>query len=87
MAKRLNPYSRLLEEIKDFCVKIRLRNTVLMWYYPIDELNKAWNLDDLWQRTIAADQLGFEVHLVPTERGLEVKYVKKLPQIPFEWKY
>jgi hypothetical protein len=36
----------------------------------------------LYERTKAADQLGYEVHLVAQDNGLYIGYYKKLPPHP-----
>lgn len=85
MSKRLNPYQRLLNEIKDFCSKILYRHEKIMWRYPINRLNDTWKLGEVYQRVAAADQLGYDVMLIADQDGLLVKYVKKLPRIPWMW--
>ena len=85
--KRINPYTRLLNEIKEFCGSVMYRSEKEMWYYPIKKLGSEWNLDDLYQRTAAANQLGHEVHVRADKKGLIVTYVKELPYVPHDWRY
>jgi len=86
MTKRLNPYQRLFETMATYCRKVEFRHHVLMLHYPRDEINKgsAWKLRGLYERTLAADQLGYDVVLRAQEDRLQVLYVKKLPEIPME---
>lgn len=83
--KRKNPYQMLMEDIKEFARKVRFRNTINMWHYPKAKLDTGWNLTDLWERTSAAEQLGYDVVLEANENGLTVKYVKKIPHVPMNW--
>jgi hypothetical protein len=85
--KRINPYDRLLGEIKEFCSKLKYPHTKLMWRYPKEKLDNQWTLSDLWQRTSAATQLGYDVVLTATDEGLLVEYKKKIPVIPYHWEY
>ena len=87
--KRINPYTRLLNEIKTYCSKIKRPEKKLMFFYPAKKLrtNDTWCLADLSERTNAARVLGYDVKLESTERGLEVWYVKKPPLTPMDWSY
>ena len=82
---RINPYQRLLNEVREFCRKIKYPHKKLMWYYPKAKLNSSWSLGDLYERTKAADQIGYDVKLEAKDDGLRVLYVKKLPSIPYSW--
>lgn len=84
--KRKNPYTRLLDEIKDWCNKVRYRHQVSMWFYPKDRLIEGWSLNDLYERTKAAEQLGYDVVVVANDKGLSVTYVKKVPEVPYRWR-
>ena len=84
--KRLNPYQRLLSEIRQWFVDESIRYSKIMWSYPKKDLpSSAWNLYGLYERTKAAEQLGYDVILQANDNGLTVIYKKKLPHIPFEW--
>ncbi len=87
--KRLNPYTRLLYAIKDHLSKIKHRHTKVMWVYPIKSIEgqSSWTLNDLYERTMAADQLGYDVKIVANKDGLKVLYEKKMPEIPCQWRY
>lgn len=82
---RKNPYQYLLDQIIEFCSKLQYAHTVSMWRYPKDKLASSWNLTDLYERTMAAQQLGYKVIIEADERGISVKYVKNAP-IPYQWK-
>lgn len=84
--KQLNPYLRLLSEIRKFCHDLKFRETREMFNVPTKD-GKTYSLEDVKQRTAAAEQLGYEVILEAKEAGLIIKYRKKLPEIPFNWRY
>lgn len=73
--KPINPYSALLSRAQKY--RSRVINPVKkgMWQYPKNRLDEGWALKDLWERTAAANQLGYDVKLEATDAGLEVKYV------------
>jgi hypothetical protein len=85
--KRINPYTRLLQEIREFVSSIEYRHRKTMFIYPIADLNKgsSWKLSDLYERAFAAEQLGYDVQIKAEEHGLIVQYVKKIPQTPYLW--
>lgn len=84
--KPKTPYQRILEDIKEFCHKVRYRHQKTMWTYPKNLLGEAWAMGSLYERTMAAEQLGYEVHLIANSEGLTVIYKKHVPNIPFAWR-
>lgn len=84
--KRKNPYQRLKEIGMEWANKIKYAHTKTMFYYPKSRLSEKWELRDLFERTAAAEQLGYEVVLEATDLGLEVKYRKKAPDVPWEFR-
>lgn len=85
-AKRIGPYTRLLNEIKDYCYKVKYRHKKIMWKYPKDNLDAHWKMVDLYHRVAAAEQLGYEVVLSACDEWLTVSYVKEVPEIPYEFR-
>ena len=85
MAKRLNPYQRLLNEVIKFMRELKYRHTHVMWRYPMNKLNDTWSLKDLYERTKAAEQLGYEVKLIAKDDGLVVMFEKNIPNIRVDW--
>ncbi len=84
----MNPYTRLLNQIKNWVDTLEYRHEVFMWEYPKSKIDLSWKINDLYHKVSAAKQLGYEVILeISEEEGLLVKYRKKMPIIPFEWKY
>ncbi len=45
---------------------------------------KGWRLDELYQRTIAAQTLGYEVVIEADENGMKASYRKSI-SIPYHW--
>lgn len=80
-AKRtiVTPYQRLAQEFDQYKFKVACPRRVTMWQYPKEKLNELWRLYDLWERTKAADQLGYDVVLIAADEGLKVQYVAKRP--------
>lgn len=83
--KPKTPYQRLLEDVQEYARKVRYASTTLMWFYQKDELSNNWRLDGLNERVRAADQLGYDVILRSTDRGLEVLYRKRAPDPSRYW--
>lgn len=83
---RKNPYTVLLEDIIAWGRKFRLRHTVSMFYWSIDGLrpDRAWRLDEVYQRALAAQTLGYEVIIEATDKGMTIKY-RKTVELPFGW--
>ena len=77
--KRFNPYTALLERAHKFEQQVVNPDRVLNTWYPKKKLeeNIGWNLAPLYHRVKAADELGYDVKLEATDRGLEVIYVKR----------
>lgn len=83
--KRKNPYQMLMEEVQDYLRKIKYRKRKEMWFFPKDKLADSWSMQDTYERVAAADQLGYDVILKATKKGLEVEYVKKIPTVPYRF--
>ena len=81
----MSPYTTLLNEIKEFCRKLRYPHEETMFLYPKSDLSKNWSLSDLYERTKAAEQLGYDVIVQAHEKGLSVIYRKRNPTIPYMW--
>lgn len=83
-AKPITPYARLLADVRKFASAIKYATRKTMWVYPKGTLGGGWNLTDLYERAKAADQLGYDVHVVPVEDGLRVEY-RKRADVPLDW--
>lgn len=83
--KPITPYQRLLSEIRKYCFEVKHPHTVTMWHYPKAKLGEGWSLTDLYERTKAAEQLGYSVQLQALDIGLSVRYVKNPPSGNYDW--
>lgn len=82
--KPITPYQRLLTRVKNLAWAVKYARRKTMWVYPKARLNETWTLGDLYERARAADQLGYDVVLKPTDEALVVQYVER-PSVPYEW--
>lgn len=85
-AKPKTPYQRLLEDITEWCQQVRFRRKVIMFNLTKDDLERGWTLADVRERTLAAEQLGYDVVLTADDEGLHAWYRKKVPEVPYEWR-
>ncbi len=74
---RETPYNRLKRVTQDYISRVELPRRITMWMYPKEKLREHWRLDDLAERVQAADQLGFDVRLRVSDKGLVAEYVKR----------
>lgn len=82
--KPVTPYQRLLEAMRKFAGEVEYPKRQRMWVYAKNDLGKGWDLTKLNERALAAQQLGFDILLKPTDEGLEIWYVQKRPERPWE---
>ena len=66
-------------EANKFFDKIICRDTRGMFLYPKNRLKEGWSLTDVYERTTAAQELGWTVILRADADGLHVDYAQKLP--------
>jgi len=83
--KRLNPYQYLLKQVREVITKIKYRETKNMFFYSYKNLGKAWSMTQIYERTKAAEQLGYDVQVKTTDKGLQFFYIKKMPYITTDW--
>lgn len=81
---RISPYERLRRKFAEFASKVEHPRRRAMWCYPKDKLDSGWALSKLYERTKAAEQIGYDVQLVATDDELQVQYVEKRPAAPPE---
>lgn len=82
--KPITPYARLLADVRKFAIAVKYAARKTMWVYPKNRLNEGWNLADLYERAKAANQLGYDVLVIPAEDGLRVEY-RKRADVPWDW--
>ena len=83
--KRTNPYEMVLKEATQLAFEVEHPIHKPMFFFPTEKLNSGWTLGDVYQRTLAASQLGFDVVIAAHDGGLEIKYRKK-PTISWRFK-
>jgi hypothetical protein len=76
--KPVTPYTRLLNQALEVLSPVFYPRRISMWRYPKEKLSTPWRLDDLYERVVAADQLGFDVVLIAGDDGLSVKYQQRV---------
>lgn len=85
--KAVSPYNNLLQTAKNFIYRAQFRKTKLMF----DDMQKTGNytLDDVYERMMAADQLGYETLIIPdAKRGyFKIIYKEKFPEVPYIFKW
>jgi len=78
--KRIMPYERLMQRVCMYQSKVVSPRVRGLWSYPKDRLAEGWPLTSLYERTKAADTLGYDVRLRAMEDGsLRVEYVERVP--------
>jgi len=81
----MNPYTRLLEKCSVWSVKVRCPKTRRMFTFAnVEHGSGRYSLNDVFQRTAAADQLGFDVRLRVSGKDLVAEYVERPPEPPRE---
>ena len=81
---RENPYSRLKRAAMKWVSAVKYAKRSRMWTYEIKSPGDSWRLLDLREWVAAADQIGFDVRLEVNGNNLEVWYVKRPPETPWE---
>lgn len=81
---KLNPYERLKRVGKEFAEAVKYRHTATMFTLSKKEVEQNnYSLLEIYQRTAAAQQVGYEVHLVVrNDDTLVIQYVKAPPPTP-----
>lgn len=80
----ISPYHRLLTIAKDFAYETKFRETITMFGGMKKDLNYTW--DQIYERMMAAEQLGYEVLIKPDSNVncFRIVYRKKVIEIPYE---
>ena len=86
VAKRVNPYQRLLGDIRAYLDSVRHPTRRTMYFYPKkDLLITGWDLMSVWERTHAAQTLEKEVVIEASDDGLRFKYRDKPDERSLPW--
>ena len=78
------PYSRLLNKIKKFSEELKLAHTANMFAISKQDLGKSYGFQDIWERTMAAQQIGYEVVIKADLEGIHINY-RKTVSVPTMW--
>ena len=76
-AKQINPYQRLLDDVRSFLSTVRYPNRKRLWHYAKADLAGNFRLDGLYERIAAADLLGYETIARATDEGLVIEFRKR----------
>ena len=82
--KPKTPYQHLIEKCKEWAFSVVYPHRSTMFVVPKGRLSEGWYLLDVYERTKAADQLGYDVLLVAADSGLEMSYRKRPDATPYE---
>ncbi len=80
--KIITPYQRLMNVAKDYVASLRRarREKVEMFYM---EKGNSYDVSDIYERTIAAQQLGYHIEIYAEKGKIYVSYVKDI-DVPYE---
>lgn len=77
--KPKTPYQWLLERFEKLETQIRYPDERFMFRFPKDTIRTTgYRLDGVWERTKAAQQLGYEVVVKAEDDDLRIHYRKKV---------
>lgn len=84
--KPIMSYQRLLLIGHKFANSIKWRNKANMFWYSAEKMRggTGYRLDDVYQRVLAAQDLGYEVMIIADSSGMQLKYIEKI-KIPMEF--
>lgn len=85
-AKQITPYQRLLDEIRQFVSKLKFGRKYSMFYWKKADLipQNSWRLDEVYQRTLAANKLGYEVVITADKQGMTFQY-REIAKPAWNW--
>lgn len=84
MTKRVNPYTRLQTECREWAFSVTHPRRKTLFRYDDVTSGASWALESLRQRVLAADQLGFDVRLRVENKSLIAEYTKRPDDVPWE---
>ena len=81
--KPQTPYQRLIRAVRKYVSETKNPKQIPMWKYSRKNLRDLWKLDALYERTYAAQQLGYDVILKTDEEWFYVYYQKRPSKIDY----
>lgn len=82
--KTVNPYSRLMDEFKEFLWSVRFPRRIEMAWWEKDNC-RGMDGRIVYERTLAAQQLGMRVEVKADEKGLHFWYVSLPKEEELPW--
>ncbi len=83
MTERITPYNRLVRECKDWAFSVVYPKRIVMCVFAKDKLVDGFRLDDVRQRVLAANALGWRCELRVKDNGdLCIDYVEEPKDAP-----
>lgn len=83
--KPVTPYQRLLDDVTRYLSTVRFPTRKSLWTYPKAKIREGFRLDDLYERTAAADLLGYDTVLKATDEGLVVQLRQRPDESKLPW--
>lgn len=80
--KRINPYQRLLGVARQYACDVKHCTRKTMFAIKKDDLSAGYSMRDVYERTKAADQLGYDVVVIAGDE-LTFQYRKRV-DVPWE---
>ena len=86
--KQKTPYDRILDEIRTYVFNVMYPKSYNMFFFNSGDIEKVWSISDVYERTVAANDLGYDVFLVttPDPKSLTIQYRKRPPTPNWRWK-
>ena len=85
--KPITPYQRLLDDFRLYISSVECPVVLkTMFFYKKSDLDNhdAWMMDEVYERTIAAEQLGYDVIIRADNDGLRIMYRTKPGPKPWQ---
>jgi hypothetical protein len=79
-----NPYNRLKAKFLEYVDAVEYRHREDMFKVSKGQLSGPHTMADIFERTMAAQQIGYDVVLRASGEGLLFQYIKKIPDRPWE---
>lgn len=76
----VNPYERLKEQFKKYVDSCEYRKSNTMF---VLNKNGSYSMSDIYERILAANQLGHDVQLFAKDGQITIKYIENIPRRPW----
>lgn len=75
--KPVNPYTELRTRFERYKCAVKFPERIVMFSIAFDKLRGSYRFDDIYERTHAADALGWDVRLRAGTDGLRFEYIRR----------